>query len=153
MFVGPFSYWIMRGMLVVAGLFGIVAMITCHLLMPELCYDEWPGPPPLSERMPEIVVSLFVLSLFLVPHRLTLRGWLFWTRLALASLVAAYFVAVGVSGIAEGVRGGKAPVILPLSVMFILVGISVPGCLWWRRRMTFGRIRAKPAAEMDWDED
>ena len=128
------AYWVVRTGLAVAGLLAICGTVICHFLSPQLYYDHLPEPPPLLEQLPSIAIEVAFGTLLLLPHRLTMRPWLFWTRLA-ASVAGGLVVAwAGVDGIIDGLRGGRDPAIFPASIAFIIVGLSMPGCLWWCAR-------------------
>ncbi|MFO0960218.1 MAG: hypothetical protein U0800_22725 [Isosphaeraceae bacterium] len=139
------AYSLVRAGVAAAGVLAILAIVLCHFLAPGIYYDHLSKPPPLRERLPEIAAWLVVGSLLLLPHRLTMRGWLFWPRLAVSVAVGLLLVGAGVAAIAAGLRGGRDPAIYPAGVGFMLAGVSVPGCLWWRRRLT-RHCSGRPAA-------
>jgi len=108
------AYWMVRTGVAAAGLIALLATVSSYALMPGLYYDDLPTPPPMPERLPGIAAGLGVAVLLLLPNRLTLRGWPFWTRLALSAAVGSLFIVAGVGGIAAGLHGGKDPVIFPV---------------------------------------
>lgn len=129
-------YWVVRAGVAVAGLLAILGTVVSHFVMPGLYYDHLPEPPPLREQLPSIAAGFGLGALLLLPHRLTMRPWLFWPRLTVSAAVGLFLVWAGVSAIAAGLRGGRDPAIFPAGVGFMLAGVSVPGSLWWRRRRT-----------------
>ncbi|AWM38888.1 hypothetical protein GobsT_28840 [Gemmata obscuriglobus] len=130
------TYWLVRGGVAAAGLVAILGTVSSHFFMPELYYDHLPEPPPLRAQLPSIAAGFGVGTLLLVPHRVTMRGWLFWPRLAVSAAVGLFLVGAGLSAIAAGARGGRDPAIFPAGVGLLLTGVSVPGSLWWHRRRT-----------------
>jgi hypothetical protein len=126
------GYGIIRAGLAAAGLFVIMGTLASYVLMPDLFYDDLPEPPPMRERLPGIASGFGIAALYLFPHRLTMRSWLYWPRMVVSVFVCLFCLWAGISGIFAGLRGGKDLAIYPVSVAFMLVGISVPGCLWLR---------------------
>jgi hypothetical protein len=115
-------YVVLRIGLVLTGLFVILATLSSHFVTPELLYDERPGPPPLRDRLPQILVSVGIGALLCVPHRWTQRGFLFWSRLAIYVGVAGFLV-------------WRARLGFPVTVVIGCIGLSLPLCLIWSRRI------------------
>jgi hypothetical protein len=132
-------YLILRTGIAIVGLFVVLATLSSHLFMPDLYYDEPPGPPPLRTRIPEIILGLAVGVLLLVPHRWTRRAWLFWPRLAFYSTLAVYLLWRAVEGILAGLGSGKSWHIFPASVIFGFIGLALPLCFLWSRRLQRGQ--------------
>lgn len=128
-------YLVMRIGIAGAGLLFVLATLSSHFLTPELYYDEAPGPPPLREQLPDIILSLGMGVLLMVPHRWTQRAWLFWPRLAIYGLVAAFCLWRAIEGVVAGLRGGKSWHIFPASVVLGCIGVALPLCLLWSQRL------------------
>lgn len=133
-----FAYWIIRTSIALAGAFVILGTLISHFIMPELYYDDRPEPPALRYQMASIMVGLAVGALMLLPYRWFLRGWLYWPRLALSSAVGLFCLLKAMDGFIAYQRGGIDPAIIPVAIFTMLIGISLPGSLWWRRRQTVG---------------
>lgn len=128
-------YWVVRVAIAGAGLLAVVGTLTSHFLMPELYYDEAPGPPPLREQLPAILSGFGIGILLMVPHRWTRRAWLFWPRLAVYGLIAALLFWRAIEGVRSGLAGGKSWHIFPASIVIACIGLALPLCLLWSRRL------------------
>lgn len=128
------AYWIVRFGLAGVGLLLILFFVGGSLL-PDRYYSEG-SPPTLWTRLMPLAVGLTAAAPMVVPNRLTLRGRPFRVRLALSIIVGLCGVCLGVIGIAAGLRDGENPAIYPASILLILIGLSAPGSLLWRRRLT-----------------
>ena len=128
-------YFVMRIGMAGAGLLVVLATLSSHFLMPELYYDEAPGPPPLREQLPGILAGFGIGILLMVPHRWTQRSWLFWPRLAVYGLIAAFSLWRAIEGVLAGLAGGKSWHIFPASILIGCIGLALPLCLLWSRRL------------------
>ena len=72
----------------------------------------------------------------LVPFRWTLRGWAFRVRLAVLAAVGAFLALRGFQAVVLGVAGGRDPLIFPVGLFFVLIGVGLPATLWWRRAIS-----------------
>jgi hypothetical protein len=128
-------YLVMRIGIAGAGLLVVLATLSSHFLTPELYYDEAPGPPPLREQLPAILSGVGIGLLVMVPHRWTRHAWLFWPRLAVYALIAAFCLWRAIEGVLEGLGGAKSWHIFPASVVIGCIGVALPLCLLWSRRL------------------
>lgn len=128
-------YWVMRIGIAGVGLLGICVTLSSHFLTPELYFDEAPGPPPLREQLPAILLGVGVGILLIVPHRWTRYAWLFWPRLAVYGLIAVFLLWRGTQGMLAGMFGGKSWHIFPASIVIGCTGLALPICLPWSRRL------------------
>lgn len=128
-------YLVLRIGIAAAGLLVILATLSSHFLTPELYYDEARGPPPLREQLPAILSGVGIGILLMVPHRWTQRAWLFWPRLGIYGFVAAFSLWRAVEGVVAGFGGGKSWHIFPASIVIGCIGVALPLCLLWSRRL------------------
>ena len=68
-------------------------------------------------------------GLLIIPYRLTLRPILRWPRLIAHAAFGLYLACLGIWGLSEGMTGHKDPLIIPMAIGMILVGIAIPGSL------------------------
>lgn len=128
-------YLVLRIGIAGAGLLVVLATLSSHFLTPELYYDEAPGPPPLREQLPAIISGVGIGILLMVPHRWTRHAWLFWSRLAIYGFIAAFALWRAGEGVLAGLAGGKSWHIFPVSIVMGCIGLAVPLCLLWSRRL------------------
>ncbi len=128
-------YMLLRVVVAGVGLLVILGTYSAHFTMPELFYDEAPGPPPLRDQFPTIILSFGIGALLMTPHRWTRRAWLFWPRLTIYTLIAVFLTFTAYSGILAGLDGGRSWHIYPVSVFAGLFGVALPLCLLWSRRL------------------
>src|SRR5690606_14920862 len=129
------GYLVLRIGIAGAGLLWVLATLSSHLLMPALYYDQAPGPPPLRDRLPDIVLSCAIGLLLMVPHRWTRSVRLFWPRLAIYGCIAAFALWRAIEGVWAGLAGEKSWHIIPASIMIGCIGVALPLCLLWSRRL------------------
>ena len=144
------GYWLVRAGLAAAGLLTILATVSSYLLMPALHYDELPAVPTMQAQLPRMESSFGVAVLLLVPCRLTLRGWPFWTQLAFSAAGGSLFMTKGVTGIAGGYKTeileAHAMRLLPMTTrrwMSVVVGAAVT---LWMGTAAY-RVRFDPSCE------
>lgn len=128
-------YWAVRAGIVLAGLALIGITLSSNFVTPALLYDVPPGPPPMRERLPRIILGVAIGMLLCTPHRWTVRGVLFWSRLAVYVALAGFILLRAGQGIVAWLAGGKSPVIVPVSVVLASVAVALPLCLLWSRRI------------------
>lgn len=126
-----YGYWVARVWLAFAGSFALFAMASSYLIIPELYYDHQPVP-PLAGRLPGIAVGSGIGLLMIVPTRWTSQGWKWRARMAVSSVVGLALTGIGVAMIANGLRGGYDPAIIPAGAGVLLTGVCLPWCLWRR---------------------
>jgi hypothetical protein len=130
-----FAYYAVRVGLGAAGLLVILATLSIHLIEPVMFFDKAPGPPPLRDRLPEIIVTIGIGLLMCVPHRWTRPPTVFWIRIA-ATIALAGFLFWRAGGDVIHVMRGGSPGDLLRAVLFVGVAIAVPLSLWWSRRIS-----------------
>jgi hypothetical protein len=140
------SYGLVRALIAVAGVIWILATIVAELMMPGLAYDHLSEPPPLPDRLPGIALSLGMGLLLCVPHRWTC-GWAFYLRLLVYGFLSFRLLYVAIRGVVDGLAGGKSWHIFPASAAFALLGVALPLCLVWSRRLVRHCTKAPPAME------
>jgi hypothetical protein len=129
-------YLALRIGIALVGLLVIVLWILSEFIAPKFFYMDTPGGvPPLRDRLPGIIVGLGIGVLLCLPHRWTRQNWLFWPRLGIYCILAVYLLWLGVDGIVAGLAGGKSWHIFPVSVIAGCIGVSLPLCLLWARRI------------------
>lgn len=129
-------YLVVRIGIAVAGLLVILLTLWSEFLATGLTYlDEPAGIPPLRDRLPRILLSLGIGLLLCVPHRWTTRGVLFWLRLALYLAMGGFILWLAGQGVIEGLGRGRHWLIFSVSAILALIGLALPFCLWWSRRI------------------
>jgi hypothetical protein len=86
-------------------------------------------------RVLGLAVGLPLAALMLCPNRLTGTGRLFALRLGLSVLVGLCFILSGLMAIPAASDGQHDPRVLICLPINLLIGICLPGCLWWRSRL------------------
>jgi hypothetical protein len=132
------AYYVVRIGLAAAGAFVILATLSSHFIMPGLLYDEAPGPPPLRERLPAIIVLIGAGLLLGVPHRWTRAARSFGIRMAASILLTGFLFWRAGWDFSRAARGGDVRD-FSRGALFVGVALAVPLTLWWSRR--FGRER------------
>jgi hypothetical protein len=120
------AYWIARSVVVAAGLVVLVFAIVL------------PGrnlSPSIAERILARTVELPLSALMLCPNRLTVVGRRFRFRLVASILVGLFFVAAGLAAIPAGFDPQQDPRVWVCAPIYLLIGVCLPGCLWWRSRL------------------
>lgn len=128
-------YLVVRIGIAGAGSVAVLATLSSHFLMPELYYDQAPGPPPLREQLPAILSGVGIGILLMVPHRWTRRARLFWPRLLIYGLIALFLLWRAIEGVLAGMAGGKSWHIFPASIVMGCIGLALPLCLLWSQRL------------------
>lgn len=129
-------YKLVRGGVAAIGLAALLGTVSSQFVFPGLYYDHLPETPSVRDRLPQIATGFGVGGLLLLPHRLTLQGWIFWPRLALLAAVGLFLVWAGMLVIWDTMKESGKLEIFPVGLGLILAGVSLPGSLWWRKRRT-----------------
>jgi hypothetical protein len=129
-------YLLLRLAVVGVGASIIFATIATDFMMPELYYDEMPGPPPLRERLPDIVLSFAVGLLLMVPNRWTSRGWMFWCRLGVYIILSGMLLWPAARLLLDGIDPGKSrKAVFAATALYVFAAVAIPICFVWSRRI------------------
>lgn len=128
-------YYILRTGIAIAGLLWIAMTLSSHFLLPELLYDQAPGPPPVRVRLLGIILNIGLGVLLAVPHHWTRRAWLYWPRQVVYCALAVFLLWKTSQGALAYIGGGKSWQILPAAMTLGTIGLALPLCLLWSRRM------------------
>ena len=131
-----FAYYAVRVGLGAAGLLVILATLSIHLFTPVMFYDRAPGPPPLGDRLPGIIVAIGIGLVLCVPHRWTRPPTVLWIRIAATIGLAGFLFWRAGGDVIHVMRGGSPAGDLLRAVLFVGVAIAVPLSLWWSRRIS-----------------
>jgi hypothetical protein len=126
-------YRVARLAVALAGLF-VLSSVASDVFLPEIRSASTPAP-PLRDRLPWIIAPGAAGVLMLLPNRWTRRAGLFWPRLALHVGIGACALWLAGTSAAAGWAGGRSWHIFPVSAAFACVGVGVPLCLIWSRRL------------------
>ena len=126
------SYYLLRACLALLGLF-LVTSSLFSILYPEIVHSESSRS---SFQNLFINVGLMVYGGFLLmPFRWLKRSLLFPFALLIFALGALWAVYISVPGLIGLIQGRKSWLILPVSVIFVLLGLVAPAVLMMRRRL------------------
>lgn len=130
------AYVVLRALVGALGALIFAATLFFELAAPDLAYlDEVGPPPPLRARLPTIFVGVGLGALLCVPHRWTPRGPLFGCRVALYFALAILTTWRAAGAFGAGLAGGRSWHIFPASLLLACVGVTLPVCLLWSRRI------------------
>jgi hypothetical protein len=122
------AYQVLRPVVVIVGALGVVMIVVSEMIPPEFGSSDGPPPAalPLWQEIPRFLFLVALFAMLLIPSRWALRPLLYWPRLLAHVCVGLYFVFLGVWGIWGGVTQDKDPMILPISIVGLLIGVAIP---------------------------